>query len=185
MDTTPHQPTFVADVQGIRERARRHMEAGAVTEDYPLDAKQVVDVLNEVLATELVCTMRYLSHVHQARGLRAEVAAVEFQEHADEELQHVNWVAERIDQLGGVPDFDPSTLTQRSHAEFVSTSDLRRMIEENLVAERIAIETYRMIAQWLGNGDPTTRRLIERILEQEEEHADDMATLLTSFVRES
>ncbi len=135
-----------------------------MTEDYPLDAKQVVDVLNEVLATELVCTMRYLSHVHQARGLRAEVAAVEFQEHADEELQHVNWVAERIDQLGGVPDFDPSTLTQRSHAEFV---------------------TYRMIAQWLGNGDPTTRRLIERILEQEEEHADDMATLLTSFVRES
>lgn len=189
MSTTPFEPdeapSFIADVEGIRKRARQHMEDGPVTQDYRLKSPQVVNVLNEVLATELVCWMRYLSHVHQARGLRAEVAAVEFQEHADQELQHATWVADRISQLGGVPDFNPDTLTARSHADFVSTNDLRRMIEENLVAERIAIETYRQIASWLGTADPTTRRLVESILEQEEEHADDMATLLTSFIRES
>jgi len=168
----------LTDVQTLRQRARQNIEDGAVTEGYHADRHTVLRLLNEALATELVCYLRYKRHYFMATGLKASVAAAEFLEHATQELQHADQLAERIMQLGGEPDFNPLGLTERSHAEYVAGANLREMITENLVAERIAIDSYREIAVYLGDDDPTTRRLFEDILAQEEEHADDMADLL-------
>ena len=178
--TTNSPNQFALDLDRIREEARKHMEAGAVTAGNTINVARLIDVLNEVIATEIVCYLRYSQHAIAATGLdRAQVAA-EFREHAGEERQHAMWAAERVSQLGGDPDFDPATLKQRSHTEYVTVddADLRRMLVENLVAERIAISTYQQIIRWIGEGDPTTRRLMEKILEQEEEHADDLKDLL-------
>ena len=169
---------FVADIKKMRERARRHMQSGAVTESYRADRAQVVKVLNDVLATEIVCVLRYRQHHFAASGMNATPVADEFLEHAKEEQEHADLLASRIVQLGGVPDLNPQTLTGRSHSQYVTAPELRRMIEENLVAERIAIAAYTEIIAWLGNGDPTTRRVYEQILATEEEHAEDMLSLL-------
>lgn len=169
---------FKADMETIRERARAEMRKGAITDSYGADVQQVIDVLNEILATEIVCTLRYKRHYYMAEGVKAEVAKAEFLEHANEEQQHADRVAERITQLGGAPDFNPEGLATRAHADYSEGSDIVDMIKEDLVAERIAISTYQEIVRWLGNDDTTTRRLIEWILEQEEEHADDLISLL-------
>ncbi len=169
---------FVNDIKKIRNRARQHIDNGAVTESYAADRDQVIKVLNEVLATELVCTLRYRRHYYTASGINADSVKAEFLQHATEEQQHADQVAERIVQLNGEPNFDPDGLATRSHAEYVEGDDLVSMIKEDLVAERIAIETYSEIARWLGDRDPTTRRMIEQILEKEEEHAEDLASLL-------
>jgi bacterioferritin len=169
---------FVADVKKMRERARRHMQSGAVTESYRADRAQVIKVLNDVLATEIVCVLRYKSHFYFSKGLDAEPARAEFLQHAGEEQQHADWVAERITQLGGEPNFDPHGLPERSHSEYGRHRNLITMIQENLIAERVAIESYSEIIRWLGDDDMTTRRLMEDILKTEEEHADDMANLL-------
>jgi bacterioferritin len=169
---------FVQDIKKIRERARRQMSQGAITDSYKADREQVIKVLQEVLATEIVCTLRYKRHYFAAEGIHSEGPRQEFLEHAKEEQEHADQVAERIVQLNGKPDLNPQGLATRSHAEYVEGTDLISMIEENLVAERIAIETYSEIVRWLGESDPTTRRMIEGILEKEEEHAEDLSTLL-------
>ena len=171
---------FELDVRKIREEARAHMDAGPVTPSYEADRSRVVNVLNDVVATEVVCFLRYSQNAIAATGIdRAQVAA-EFTEHAGEELKHGLRAAERVSQLGGRPDFDPATLVARSHTEYATTEDddLERMLRENLVAERVVITTYQEIIRWLGEADPTTRRLMESILEEEEEHADDLTDLL-------
>ena len=169
---------FTMDLQTIRARAREKMADGAVTGAYLADREQVVAVLNEVLATEIVCVLRYRNHYYMASGINAQPVAAEFLEHANEEQQHADWVAERITQLGGSPNFDPEGLATRAHAEYAEGDTLAAMIREDLVAERIAIETYSEIVRWLKDNDPTTRRIIEDILKMEEEHADDLASLL-------
>jgi bacterioferritin len=168
----------LTDVQTLRESARRHVEEGAVTEHYRADRAKVLQLLNEALATEMICVLRYRHNYFMARGLKAKVAAAEFLEHANEELQHADSLCERIVQLGGEPDLNPDTLKSRSHAEYRIGKTLADMIKENLVAERIAIDSYREMAQFVGEDDPTTRRLLESILATEEEHADDLADLL-------
>jgi len=169
---------FVSDIQKIRERARRCMEDGAVTAGYGADRARVIDVLNQALATEIVCTLRYRRHYYAAKGIHSESIKQEFLAHAKEEQDHADWIAERISQLGGTPDFDPDGLASRSHSEYVEGTDLASMIREDLVAERVAIEIYSEIVRWLGEDDPTTRKLIEEILKAEEEHANDMVDLL-------
>lgn len=169
---------FKTDIEAIRARAKAHMEQGAVTGAYLADRERVIEVLNEILATEIVCTLRYLNHYHMASGTKGKAAAAEFLEHAQQEQQHTEWVAHRITQLGGRPNFDPKGIESRAHAEYEEGDTLRAMIEEDLIAERVAIETYSEIVRWLGDDDPTTRVLVERILEQEEEHADDLMNLL-------
>jgi bacterioferritin len=169
---------FLTDITEIRRRARENIDQGPITEAYGADRQRVVDVLNEVLATELVCVLRYKRHYYTATGINAGPVADEFLQHANEEQEHADWVATRIVQLQGSPNFDPEGLTQRSHAEYDASEDLRSMITEDLVAERIAIQSYQEIARWLGDKDPTTRVLIERILAIEEEHADDLLGLL-------
>lgn len=171
---------FALDVTKIRDDARAKMDQGAVTKGNTGDTDAIIEILNDVVATEVVCYLRYTQHAIVATGVdRAQVAA-EFTEHAAEELQHGLRAAERISQLGGTPDFNPATLAERSHTEYVQTAetDLTKMLEENLVAERIVITTYQEIARWIGDNDPTTRRLMEQILEEEEEHADDLNDLL-------
>ncbi|HVA83747.1 MAG TPA: ferritin-like domain-containing protein [Candidatus Binataceae bacterium] len=170
---------FSSDIKKIREQARKHMEAGAVTEGYKANREQVLAVLNEVLATEIVCVLRYKRHYFMARGINAESIKAEFLQHANEEQQHADWVAERITQLNGEPNFNPQGMASRSHSEYQEGSSLVEMIKEDLVAERIAIQSYSEIVRWLGEDDPTTRRLIEEILKMEEEHADDLANMLT------
>jgi bacterioferritin len=172
---------FVTDIKKIRDRARQHMEQGAVTQNYRADRPAVLKVLNEVLATELVCVLRYKRHYYVASGINAEGAKEQFQEHAGEEQQHADWIADRITQLGGEPDFNPAGLATRSHSQYVEGTDLLSMIKENLVAERIAIDTYAEIVRWLGDGDPTTRKIIEEILKTEEDHAEDMKSLMTKM----
>ena len=169
---------FLTDVETLRTRARQHMEKGPVTDAYGADLKRVLYVLNQSLATELVCVLRYKRHYFTARGINAQSAADEFLEHADEEAHHADLIAARITQLGGEPDFNPETLTGRSHSEYNSATELETMIREDLVAERIAIAAYSEIIAWLGDGDPTTRRMLEEILAVEEEHAEDMLDLL-------
>ena len=169
---------FVSDIQTIRKRAREHITAGAVTPGYSADLATVVKILNEALATEIVCVLRYKRHYFMAQGIHAEGVASEFLEHAQEESQHADQIAERITQLGGAPDFSPDGLAMRSHAEYVEGGSLEEMIREDLVAERIAIDSYREMAEYLGTKDITSRRLIEEILAKEEEHADDLASLL-------
>ncbi len=169
---------FKTDLETIRTRAREKMTDGAVTGAYKADLQQVIAVLNEVLATEIVCILRYKNHYYMATGINAPTVAAEFLEHANEEQMHADWIAQRITQLGGVPNFDPKGLATRSHAEYVEGESLSDMIREDLVAERIAIETYSEIIRWLKDNDPTTRRIMEDILKMEEEHADDLASLL-------
>jgi bacterioferritin len=169
---------FVMDVKSIRERARQHMEDGAVTGGNKANRKRVIEVLNEVLATELVCILRYKRHYYMARGINSDAAKAEFLQHAIEEQQHADWIAERITQLDGSPNFNPEGIAKRSHAEYDESTDLQSMIRADLLAERIAIESYSEIVRWLANDDPTTRRMIEDILKMEEEHANDMADLL-------
>jgi bacterioferritin len=169
---------FVADLTKIKERARKHMERGAVTDAYKADRQAVIKVLNEVLATELVCVLRYKRHYYMATGINSEAVKDEFLQHATEEQQHVDWVATRITQLNGEPNFNPEGLSTRSHSEYEEGKDLVSMIREDLYAERIAIESYSAISRWLGMDDPTSRKLIEDILKVEEEHADDLKNLL-------
>ncbi|GAA2418763.1 ferritin-like domain-containing protein [Actinomadura vinacea] len=175
---------FLTDIKTLRDRARHEIDKGPVTEAYGADLERVIQVCNEALATEIVCTLRYKRHYYTATGIHAEAVAAEFLEHAQEEQQHADWLAERIVQLGGEPDFSPDTLTTRAHAEYDASLDLIEMIKEDLVAERVAIMSYASIVQWLGDGDPTTKRIFERILEQEEEHADDLRGLLERLPRD-
>jgi bacterioferritin len=172
-------------VDELRRRAREHVGDGPVTADYDLDPRQVVQLLNEALATELVCVLRYKRHYYMAQGIKARFAAEEFLEHATQEAEHADRIAERIVQLGGEPDFDPDSLTQRSHAQYHQGTDLKEMLLEDLVAERIAIESYREMVRFLGDHDPTTRRMLEEILAVEEEHADDINDLLKQDARGS
>src|SRR2546421_4638992 len=169
---------FLSDIQTLRRRAREHIAQGAVTPGYHADREVVLKLLNEALATEIICTLRYKRHYYMAKGIHAESVAAEFLQHAHEEQQHADQIAERITQLGGAPDFSPEGLVTRSHAEYVEGETLEDMIREDLVAERIAIDSYREIVLYLGENDPTTRRLMEEILAKEEEHADDLANLL-------
>ncbi|HET7307581.1 MAG TPA: ferritin-like domain-containing protein [Gammaproteobacteria bacterium] len=169
---------FLTDVKTLRDRAREHMMQGAVTAGYHADRDTVLKLLNEALATELVCTLRYKRHYFMASGIHAQGVAAEFLEHANQEQEHADRIAQRITQLGGEPDLNPDTLTHRSHAEYKEGTDLVDMIKEDLVAERIAIDSYREMANYLGKDDPTSRRLMEDILAQEEEHADDLVNLL-------
>jgi bacterioferritin len=169
---------FLTDVQTLRQRARQHIEQGAVTATYGADRDTVVKVLNEALATEIVCTLRYRRHYYMAQGIASESVKSEFLAHANEEQAHADQIAERIVQLGGEPDLNPENLAMRSHAQYVEGKDLVDMIKEDLVAERIAIDSYREIAQWLTGKDSTTRRIMEEILAKEEEHADDLNSML-------
>jgi bacterioferritin len=169
---------FLTDIKTLRERARQHIERGAVTEGYAADRETVIKVLNESLATEIVCVLRYKRHYFMASGIHAESVAAEFLQHANEEQGHADQIAQRIVQLGGEPNFNPEGLLSRSHAEYVEGETLLDMIKEDLVAERIAIDSYRDFIQYLGNDDPTTRRMMEGILAMEEEHADDLVNLL-------
>ncbi|MFJ1705523.1 ferritin-like domain-containing protein [Kitasatospora sp. NPDC088346] len=173
---------FVLDVSRIREEALQKMSRGPVTETYGLDTEKVIAVLNDVVATEVVCWLRYTRHAISATGIDRSQVAAEFTEHAAAEMQHALRAAERISQLGGQPDFDPATLARRSHTDYTTPDekDLKAMLEHNLLAERIVISTYQEIARWIGDHDPTTRRLIESILEEEEEHADDLSDLLAA-----
>lgn len=172
---------FLTDIKTLRERARRNMNEGAVTEGYGADRGAVLKVLNTVLATEIVCVLRYKRHYYMASGLDAQNAAAEFLQHATEEQGHADQVAQRITQLNGEPDFNPEGLATRSHSEYKEGKDVTDMIKEDLVAERIAIDSYREIIAWLGMKDPTTRSMMEGILTMEEEHADDLVNLLSKF----
>ncbi|MGH8144811.1 MAG: ferritin-like domain-containing protein [Rhodanobacteraceae bacterium] len=174
---TKNQP-FLSDIQTIRKRAREQMHKGAITDSYKADRKTVLKLLNEALATEIVCVLRYKYHYFMASGINAKSVANEFLEHANEEQGHADQISERITQLEGAPNLSPEGLLTRSHSEYVEGDDLVDMIKENLVAERIAIETYSEMIRYLGNDDPTTRRMMEEILAMEEEHAEDMNTLL-------
>jgi bacterioferritin len=172
---------FLTDIKTLRERARRHIEQGAITEGYSADRETVIKVLNEALATEIVCVLRYRRHYFMASGINAEGVAAEFLQHSNDEQGHADQIAQRIVQLGGKPNFNPEGLLTRSHAEYVEGETLTDMIKEDLVAERIAIDSYRDIIQYLGNDDPTTRRMMETILAVEEEHADDLVSLLNEM----
>ena len=169
---------FVSDIQELRRRAREHMERGAVTSSYSADRETVISILNDVLATEIVCVLRYKRHYYMATGIHAQAVAAEFLEHANEEQTHADIVAERITQLGGEPNFSPEGLSTRSHSQYVEGKSLLDMVREDLVAERIAVESYTEIIRYLGEDDPTTRRAMEKIMAKEEEHADDMKKLL-------
>ena len=176
--------TFLSDIQEIRRRARAHMEKGAVTENYKADVQTVLRLLNEALATETVCVLRYKNHHYMASGIHSQAVADEFLEHANEEQEHADKIAERIIQLNGTPNLNPEGLLTRSHSEYKEGDTLVDMIREDLVAERIAIESYSEIIRYLGDNDPTSRRLMEEILAKEEEHAEDMKTLLESLGKE-
>ena len=169
---------FLTDIKTLRERARQHIEQGAITEGYKADRDTVVKLLNEALATEIVCVLRYKRHYFMATGIYAEGVAAEFLQHANEEQGHADLIAQRIVQLGGEPNFNPDGLTLRSHAEYVEGDSLIDMIKEDLVAERVAIDSYREMINYLANDDSTTRRMLEGILAMEEEHADDLVSLL-------
>ena len=177
-NVNPQTGEFKLDVEGIRRRARQDVEDGAVTEGYRADRETVLRLLNEALATEIVCALRYKRHYFMAKGLNAEPAAAEFAEHAAEEQGHADRLAERIVQLGGAPNLSPEGLLTRSHSEYVEGSTLDEMIRENVVAERIAIDSYRQMIDYIGDKDPTTRRMLEEILAVEEEHADELADFL-------
>jgi bacterioferritin len=172
--------TFVADIAAIRDRAREHLRDGAITSNYGGDPATTIKILNDALATELVCVLRYRFHYVAAQGLASEAIKSEFLQHAEEEQVHADRLAERINQLGGKASFDPATLTRRSATEYRDGDGLVDMIKEDLVAERIAIEIYRDLVRFFGDGDSTTRRMLEDILAQEEEHANDMHDLLAA-----
>jgi bacterioferritin len=176
--------SFLTDIREIRRRARQHIENGAVTDGYKGDRKVVLRVLNEALATEIVCVLRYKRHHYMAKGIHSQAVAEEFLEHAAEEQEHADLIAERITQLDGEPNFNPEGLLTRSHSEYVEGESLIDMIREDLVAERIAVESYSEIIRYLSDNDPTSRRLMESILAKEEEHAEEMKTLLDTIARE-
>jgi bacterioferritin len=169
---------FLTDIQTLRKRARQHIERGAVTPGYKADRETVVRILNEALATEIVCVLRYKRHFFMASGINAQSVAQEFLQHANEEQAHADQIAQRIVQLEGEPNLSPEGLLTRSHSEYVEGTTLVGMIQEDLVAERIAIDSYREMIAYLGTDDPTTRRMLEGILAMEEEHADDLVSLL-------
>ena len=168
----------ISDVASLRARARQHVDEGAVTDNYGADRGEVIKLLNEALATEIVCVLRYKRHYYMAQGIASDSVKEEFLEHAGEEQEHADQIAERICQLGGEPNFDPEGLATRSHSEYVEGNSLPDMIREDLVAERVAIESYREMINFIGAGDSTTRRMLEQILAVEEEHAEDMNSLL-------
>ena len=172
---------FLTDVETIRKRARKHIEQGAVTEGYKADRETVIRLLNEALATEIVCILRYRRHHYMATGIHAQAVAAEFLQHANEEQMHSDQIAQRITQLGGAPNFSPEGLLTRSHSEYVEGETLVEMIKEDLVAERVAIDSYGDMIRYMADGDPTTRRMLEGILAMEEEHADDLANLLATL----
>jgi bacterioferritin len=172
---------FMTDIQTLRQRAREHIEQGAVTPSYSADRDTVIKLLNEALATEIVCVLRYKRHYYMASGINAQSVAAEFLQHANEEQMHADQIAARIVQLGGEPNFSPEGLLIRSHSEYVAGTSLTDMIREDLIAERIAIDSYREMVGYLGTDDPTTRRMMEGILAMEEEHADDLVNLLEEF----
>ena len=172
----------LTDVQTLRRRARENVGQGAITPSYSADRDTVVRLLNEALATEWVCVLRYYRHYFSASGMFADAVKAEFLEHAQQELAHANLISERIVQLGGEPDLDPDTLTARAHAEYKPGKDLRDMVRENLIAERIAIDSYREMIDYIGDRDTTTKRMLEHVLAQEEEHADDMKDLLDGWI---
>jgi bacterioferritin len=172
---------FLTDIKTLRERARQHIANGAVTEGYRADRETVIRLLNEGLATEIVCVLRYKLHYFMAKGIHSQAVAAEFLEHASEEQGHADQIADRIVQLGGKPNLNPEGLTTRSHSEYKEAGTLVEMIKENLVAERIAIDSYAEMVRYFGDKDPTSRRMIEGILANEEEHADDLANLLSTL----
>ena len=172
---------FVSDLKEIRRRARQHILDGAITQSYRGDRETVIRVLNEALATEIVCVLRYRRHYFMASGIHAQAVAQEFLQHSNEEQGHADQIAERITQLGGAPDLNPAGLLTRSHAEYQEGGSLIEMIQEDLIAERIAIDSYNEIIRYIGDADPTSRRLMESILGVEEEHAEDMKTLLEAL----
>ena len=170
----------LSSIATLRERARQHIENGAVTETYAADRETVLRLLNEALATEIVCTLRYRRHYFMANGVQAEAVKEEFLAHALEEQAHADMIAARIVQLDGEPNFDPHGLAERSHAEYVAGSSLNDMIRENLVAERVAIDSYKEMIAFIGVDDPTTSRMLKEILAKEEEHAEDLSSMLTA-----
>lgn len=169
---------FLSDIDTLRKRARENMDRGAVTQSYGADRAAVVEVLNSALATEIICVLRYKRHYFMAQGIASESVKSEFLQHAAEEQEHADRICERIVQLGGEPDLNPEGMSTRSHSQYVEGKDLVEMIREDLVAERIAIDSYREIVQWLGEKDPTTRRVMEEVLAKEEEHAEDLNSML-------
>jgi bacterioferritin len=176
---------FISDLKALRARARDQMMKGAVTPSYPeMDRKAIIELLNTALATEIVCVLRYKRHYYATHGIRAKFVSAEFLEHANEEQAHADKIAERIVQLGDDPDLNPATLLSRSHAEYDENTGLRQMLEADLIAERIAIESYREMITFVGEKDPTTRRLLESILAQEEEHAEDLVDLLEDLPKD-
>jgi len=172
---------FLTDIKTLRKRARQHIHQGAITEGYKADRKTVLKLLNEALATETVCVLRYKYHYYMASGINAKAIAEEFLQHANEEQGHADQISQRITQLDGAPNLSPEGLLTRSHSEYVEGEDLVDMIKEDLVAERIAIESYSEMIRYIGDGDPTTRRMMEGILAMEEEHAEDLATMLAEL----
>lgn len=187
-DRTVKTSPFVLDLEAIRGRARAHIERGAVTESYRADRATVLRILNEALATEIVCALRYKRHALMAPklgGIAGEAIASELSTHAAEEQEHSDRIAARIVELGGEPDYDPKNLASRSHSEYVAGTSLKQMLQEDLVAERIAIETYGEIVRYLGDGDPTSRRMMEDILAKEEEHADELSDWLERLTTRS
>lgn len=179
-DTAKSKNAFLTDVKTLRARAKQSLSDGAVTKSYGGDAKKTIELLQTVVATELVCVLRYTMHSIAAQGISSESVGKEFAEHADDEREHMMMAADRIDQLGGTPNFDPEGLTQRAATEYGSADDLIDMIKENLVAERLVIEHYLELIRYLGNDDPTTRIMLEKILADEEDHATDMHDLLVA-----
>ncbi|HEY5611662.1 MAG TPA: ferritin-like domain-containing protein [Thermoanaerobaculia bacterium] len=175
---------FLTDVQELRRRAREHIERGAVTEGYRADRETVIKVLNEALATEIVCVLRYKRHYFMAQGIHADPIAAEFLQHANDEQGHADQLAARIVQLGGEPNFSPEGLLTRSHSEYVEGTTLVDMIKEDLIAERIAIDSYAEMIRYIGNDDVTTTRMLEGILKVEEEHADDLASFLVDLEKD-
>ena len=175
------EASFLTDIKELRRRARQHIEDGAVTEGYKADRLTVIKLLNEALATEIVCVLRYKRHFYMAEGINADPVAQEFLQHATEEQQHADLIAARITQLGGEPNFNPDGLSTRSHSEYVEGSSLLDMVREDLVAERVAIDSYGEMIRYMGDKDPTTRRMLEGILAMEEEHADDLVSMLRTM----
>ncbi len=180
--TAPVASSGFTDVKTLRERARKGLDKGPITATYTIDRKELIRRLNDALATEWVCVLRYMRHYFSATGMLAESVKQEFLEHAKEEQAHADQISQRIVQLGGDPDLDPATLTQRSHAEYKEGKNLRDMVKENLVAERIAIDSYRELINWIGDRDTTTKRMLEGILAMEEDHADDFRDLLDGWI---
>lgn len=175
-------PTGFTPTKTLRERARKNISKGAVTDSYHADRKVVIQKLNESLATEWVCVLRYMRHYFMASGMLSDSVKAEFIEHAKQEQAHADLIAERIVQLGGAPDLNPATLTERSHAEYQEGKNLKDMVRENLIAERVAIDSYRELIDFIGDKDTTTKRMLEHILAQEEDHANDFADMLDGWI---